>query len=246
MATISHLPLAIGGKSAWIFDSGATNHFTHDRLNFVTYRRIDPLPIGTADEQHIMHAIGVGKVEVAFSMHGRSTIIILENVLHVPALQVNLLAHPQLAKHGICTRSNPTYLYLKKRKTSFGRAKLVRSHWVLDLEVRTARLASTTHNDLHRTSPSKSGANFSMGQFSAGPKLTSKERFMHSSLHSGKPGAMPVVGRRASHTVRSSSLGGLGAMGDKRTQSKHSDATYNETNRINAATTHFNASAIPE
>ena len=69
---------------------------------------------------------------------------------------------------------------------------------------------------------------------------------MHSSLHSGKPGAMPVVGRRASPTVRSPNRGGPGAMGDKRTQSKRSDATYNESNRINAAATHFNTNAIPE
>ena len=92
----------------------------------------------------------------------------------------------------------------------------------------------------------KIGANFSMGQFSAGPKLTSEERFMRSSSLSGGPGAMPFVGGRASPMVRSSSQGGPGAMGSKRTRSKRGDATRNESNRINAAATQFNTNAILE
>ncbi|KAL5512629.1 hypothetical protein ACEPAG_3282 [Sanghuangporus baumii] len=87
----------------------------------------------------------------------------------------------------------------------------------------------------------KVGSNFAMGQFSAGPKLTSEERFMRStSLSGGGPGAMPFVGGRASPMVRSSSQGGPGAMGSKRTRSKRGDATRNESNRINAAVTQFN------
>ncbi|KAL5532025.1 hypothetical protein ACEPAF_5589 [Sanghuangporus sanghuang] len=86
----------------------------------------------------------------------------------------------------------------------------------------------------------KVGSNFAMGQFSAGPKLTSEERFMRSTSLSGGPGAMPFVGGRASPMVRSSSQGGPGAMGNKRTRSKRGDATRNESNRINAAVTQFN------
>ncbi|KAL5504706.1 hypothetical protein ACEPAH_7369 [Sanghuangporus vaninii] len=44
----------------------------------------------------------------------------------------------------------------------------------------------------------KVGSNFAMGQFSAGPKLRSEERFMRSASLSGGPGAMPFVGGRAS------------------------------------------------
>lgn len=60
---------------------------------------------------------------------------------------------------------------------------------------------------------------------------------------SGGPTGLAFGGGRLSPMVRSSSQGGPGASGSKRTRSKRGDATRIETNRINAAATQFNVNA---
>lgn len=134
-AMITRIPTHLNEKSLWILDSGATSHFTHDRSNFVSYKHIQPLQVGTADKGHSMQAVGVGVVVVTFSLQGKSTRVNLNDVLHVPALQSNLLSHPKLAQRGHCTYSNAERLYLMNGKTPFGQAKLVNNHWVLDMKV---------------------------------------------------------------------------------------------------------------
>ncbi|EJD08038.1 uncharacterized protein FOMMEDRAFT_101459 [Fomitiporia mediterranea MF3/22] len=90
----------------------------------------------------------------------------------------------------------------------------------------------------------KPGSGFAMGNFSTAPnKLSSEERFIRSTSMSGGPGGLPFPGGRPSPMQRSSSQGGPGAMGNKRTRSKRGDATRNETNRINASASQYNQSA---
>lgn len=78
-----------------------------------------------------------------------------------------------------------------------------------------------------------------MGNFSAPGKLSSEERFMRSTSMGGGLGGMQFAAGRASPMTRSSSQGGAGGMGSKRTRSKRGDQTRSDSNRINATATAF-------
>ncbi|KAL5526218.1 hypothetical protein ACEPAG_7557 [Sanghuangporus baumii] len=134
-AMVTRIPLDLGDRSLWIFDSGATSHFTYDQSSYVSYQEIEPLPVGTADKVHTMDAIGIGIVVVTFTLNGKMTRVRLHDVLHVPLLQSNLLSHPKLAQRGYCTYSDMTHLYLLNGRTPFGWAELKRNHWILEMEV---------------------------------------------------------------------------------------------------------------
>ena len=140
-AMVTRIPDDLNDKSLWILDSGATSHFAHDRSIFASYKTIHPLPVGTADKGHCMSAVGVGTVVVTFALNGNSTHFKLHDVLHVPALQSNLLSHPKLAKRGYGTYSNRNYLYLLENSIPFGRAVLLRNHWVLEMKVKCERVS---------------------------------------------------------------------------------------------------------
>lgn len=79
-----------------------------------------------------------------------------------------------------------------------------------------------------------------MGNFAAPGKLSSEERFLRSTSMGGGLGGMQFPGGRAPPITRSSSQGGAGGMGSKRTRSKRGDQTRSDSNRINAAASAFN------
>lgn len=144
-AMVTRVPADLTDKSIWILDSGATSHFAHDWSIFVSYQSIQPLPVGTADKGHCMNAIGVGTVVVTFDLNGKSTHFKLHDVLHVSALQSNLLSHPKLAKRGYSTYSNRNRLYILEGNVPFGCAVLDRNHWVLEMSVRRENVSLVNH-----------------------------------------------------------------------------------------------------
>ena len=82
-------------RNAWILDSGATNHITHDPNQFKTYL---PCPsnrkIVVADGTTTTVA-GIGDVQVTSNL-------VLENVLHVPQLSTNLVSIQKLTQDLSC------------------------------------------------------------------------------------------------------------------------------------------------
>ena len=78
--------------AAWVIDSGATWHMARDRATFNTYTELlEDHPIRVGDGR-VINAIGRGDIIRKLSYRDRRTIVTLVDVLHVPALQHNLLS----------------------------------------------------------------------------------------------------------------------------------------------------------
>ena len=78
--------------AAWVIDSGATWHMARDRATFNTYTELlEDHPIRVGDGR-VINAIGRGDIILKLSYRDRRTIVTLVDVLHVPALQHNLLS----------------------------------------------------------------------------------------------------------------------------------------------------------
>ena len=84
-----------GFRNAWILDSGATDHMTHNPNQFKTY---SPCPsnrkIVVADRTTTIVA-GIGDVPVTSNL-------VLKNVLHVPQLSTNLVSIQNLTQDLSC------------------------------------------------------------------------------------------------------------------------------------------------
>ena len=85
-----------GSSSAWMLDSGASNHYTSNRASFITFEPTPPIPIETASS--IIHGSGKGDIVLRLSCGT----IRISDVIYVPSvLNVNLLSIGQLEAKGI-------------------------------------------------------------------------------------------------------------------------------------------------
>ncbi|KAL4354296.1 hypothetical protein GQ457_06G022450 [Hibiscus cannabinus] len=100
----------IPGETTWYPDSGATHHITNDSSNLhsgTVYRGNDSLLMGNGSGVAISH-VGQG------FLFTNSRPLVLQNMLHVPAIRKNLLSVSQLARennvyfefhpHGCCVK----------------------------------------------------------------------------------------------------------------------------------------------
>lgn len=78
----------------------------------------------------------------------------------------------------------------------------------------------------------RAGSGYATGNFTTPKKLSSDVRFMQSTSMSSGHGGLAFPGGRLTPMVRSSSQGGPGAMGSKRTRRKLGDATHTNNNQI--------------
>ncbi|XP_011312411.1 homeobox protein 9 [Fopius arisanus] len=75
----------------WIIDSGASTHISPERNFFQNFKRKDLAVIVTADES-ILHAEGVGDIEIPVSTNGNVVHLLVKDVLYVPKAATNLLS----------------------------------------------------------------------------------------------------------------------------------------------------------
>jgi len=75
----------------WLADSAATTHITHQHNAFITYEIIPEVPISGVGGLKT-HAIGQGRVNLQSECDGKTYILELHNVLHVPDNRNNLLS----------------------------------------------------------------------------------------------------------------------------------------------------------
>src|SRR5579871_3891619 len=92
----------------WILDSGATEHFTPHRHLYKTYEELkEPVDVITAKGN--LHGIGIGAIEVTLEgAGGKHVTVTLENVLHAPGMDSNLLSSNVLLKRGFEISMHPT------------------------------------------------------------------------------------------------------------------------------------------
>ena len=104
-------------NTSWILDSGASAHMTAHRSWFSSYRTLaTPRKIHLGDDG-VIDGIGIGTIIVRVRVSDRTSIIRIENVLHVPLISCNLLSIPQLVRNGFDTSFGPTGASIRNRST---------------------------------------------------------------------------------------------------------------------------------
>lgn len=85
------------GHPRWMLDSGALHHYTTDKSNFVTYRKISPQPTETASRTIYGEGIGDMVLELTCGT------IRISDLIYVPDMvaHTNLLSVGQLESHGM-------------------------------------------------------------------------------------------------------------------------------------------------
>jgi hypothetical protein len=87
------------------YDSGANHHVFHDRSAFEKYERTPPLTVKGFGQN--LSAVAIGRGSIRLQTHSNNRVILLNNVLHIPAARSNLISGIQLDKAGvICTLGN--------------------------------------------------------------------------------------------------------------------------------------------
>lgn len=82
-------------------DSGASHHIFSDRSIFENYRAIDALPVKGFGSTLTTSAIGIGDMYIKSTCQGRSYVLKLSNVLHVPTARLNLVSQGRLERKSI-------------------------------------------------------------------------------------------------------------------------------------------------
>ena len=82
-------------RNAWILDSGATDHMTHNPNQFKTYL---PCP----SNRKIVFANGTTTTEASIGDVQVTSNLVLKNVLHVPQLSTNLVSIQKLTQDLSC------------------------------------------------------------------------------------------------------------------------------------------------
>lgn len=85
----------------WIIDSGATSHMSYDLEIFTTYRVIPPGKTVKIGDGFSLDVTGVGSARINMKLKdGKSNLVTLPRVLHVPDISSNLLSVPVITKRG--------------------------------------------------------------------------------------------------------------------------------------------------
>src|SRR4030095_14695726 len=97
-----------GDPSYWILDSGASEHFSPFRQLFDTYERLDnPIVISTAEGE----IYGVRKGAISITVVGdedKAYDVILQEVIHAPDMDSNLISTTTLLRKGLEVSMHPT------------------------------------------------------------------------------------------------------------------------------------------
>ncbi len=90
----------------WIIDSGATSHMCHDKQSFVNLKSLHPPVKVSIGDGRVLEAHGKGSVHlsVVVSNDGNTRNCHLQDVLHVPDLDYNLVSVSKAGKAGKVSR----------------------------------------------------------------------------------------------------------------------------------------------
>ena len=101
----------------WLIESGATSHMTHDRSLFKKYTRLDTPQKVSLGDRHALEVVGVGEVEVYTKVNrNTSKPNTMYDVLHVPAMKVNLFSVRSAAMKNVISKFGHTRCWLKNKR----------------------------------------------------------------------------------------------------------------------------------
>jgi Pol polyprotein len=100
-----------------LFDSRASHHMFLHCKQFITYETISACPI-TAVNNQVLHAIGMENLQIELPNGGKSTKVLLKDVLHVPdlALTVVLVGHIMKAEYNVEFNEDAQECCIHKKK----------------------------------------------------------------------------------------------------------------------------------
>ena len=86
--------LLLQSHDHWIADSRATIHIAYDCAVFITY---EPTPGHTIQGVGSIPVMGQGNVKILLSINGKTSEMILMDIIHTPQMEFNLLSIPHIA-----------------------------------------------------------------------------------------------------------------------------------------------------
>jgi hypothetical protein len=150
--TLPVLNPAIPRDNSCHHDSGANRHVFHDRSAFEHYESIPPLTVKGFGQNLSAVAIGRGTVRLEGQHNGKKCLILLNNVLHIPAARTNLISGIQLDKAGVTSTLGNKSIFLSSNNQVIVSGSIINDMYRLNLNIvfpTSISLASRiTPNDL--------------------------------------------------------------------------------------------------
>ena len=107
----------INKKDKWLIDSGATSHMTFNRDMFSDYKLFEKPQQVCLGDGHVLEAVGVGNVEIVTAVSRiKSNANTMHDVLHVPAMKVNLFSVRAAASRGVVVQFGHSRCWLKNKQ----------------------------------------------------------------------------------------------------------------------------------
>jgi hypothetical protein len=97
-------------------DTGANRHVFHDKTVFETYESLDPMAVSSFGKGITIPAFGHGTVRIEGHYGDCKCMMILKNVLHIPAAHCNLISGVQLDKISVSFAAGDGLISLSFRK----------------------------------------------------------------------------------------------------------------------------------
>ena len=121
-------------QTAIFHDTGATKHVSYDKSLLHSYELLDnPVRVNGFGSELSATAPGKGRMMLRTKVNGDDTILILNNVLHVPSGRVHLISGSELDKKGISTWISNGKISLLKSDSVVARGSLWNDLYKLNL-----------------------------------------------------------------------------------------------------------------
>ena len=121
-------------QTAMFYNTGATGHVFYNCCLCHSYKTLhNPIQVNGFNSRLSATTPGRGLVKLQMKVDGRDTLVLLNNVLHVPSTHMNLISGSELDKKGVATWICKGEISLLKSNSVIGRGALWNDLYKLDL-----------------------------------------------------------------------------------------------------------------
>jgi hypothetical protein len=142
-------------KKSYIFDSGARDHISPYKNDFISFESIKPCPIAAANN-HKISAIGKGTMVIKIPNGSRITTLYLRDVLYSPEISFTLVSLSRADKAGYSTliKGGMMNIVDRTQKKTIGQISSVQGIWQIEdrsSTIDSAAFTAMSLTDLHRS-----------------------------------------------------------------------------------------------
>ena len=134
-------------------NSGANLHVFHDKTAFEDYAAITPIGVKGFGKALFAVAIGHGTVHLSCKFGGKSSIILLTNILHIPAVRSNLVSGVRLDRAGLTTKLSRGAIILSFKEKPLICGAIKHNMYLLDTEIVRSHSPSNSTNKFNDNIP---------------------------------------------------------------------------------------------